>query len=268
MVLDLINDRVGEFQVWIRLYCAHGSKVVARLARVKLALALDLVKENEVRYFLVGYGPVFHRPQVNDLPIHDEVAFLIHIVFRVLVAGDLCFESEVLQRCLDLLVIKVELLLTSLPLQLGDRWPRGCWLWNSLIEGLVDRILLRYKVIRVFFTPCLFMLFLAPLLCHVFRLLYVRADHTLCIIVHLQYWSCKHVVSRSLKGTFLLLYAEYLRVLLITYQIIIIVNVIDADSVKLLRTYQDRAIIIFWLGLRRLLLKCTDHADLGLFCFF
>ena len=71
------------------------------------------------------------------------------------------------------------------------------------------------------------------------------------------------MVSRSLKGTFLLLCAEYLRVLLITYQIIVIV--IDADPAQLLRTYQDRAIIFLWLGLRRLLLKRADHTDLGLF---
>ena len=210
---------------------------------------------------MVGYGPVFHRAQVHDLPIHDEVAFLIHIVFRVLVvAGDLSFESEVLQRCLDLLVIKVELFLRGLPLELDDRWPRRCRLGHSLVEGLVDRILLCHKVVRVLLTSSLF---LAPLLSHVFHLLHVRADHALCIVVHLQYWSCKHVVSRSLKGTFLLLCAEYLRVLLITYQIIVIV--IDADPAQLLRTYQDRATIFLWLSLRRLLLKCADHADLGLF---
>lgn len=70
---------------------------MARLSRVKLALAFNLVEKDEVGYFLVGYGPVFHRAQVHDLPIHDEIAFLIYIILTVLIAGDLRFKSEVLE---------------------------------------------------------------------------------------------------------------------------------------------------------------------------
>ena len=120
---------------------------MARLARVELALAFDLVEKDEVRDFLVGYGPIFHRSEVHDLPIHDEVAFLIHIVFTVLIAGDLCFKSEVLKgRLYLMLTVKVKLLLAGLTLQF-DRRACGCWLGQSLVGGYVDRILLRYEVV-------------------------------------------------------------------------------------------------------------------------
>ena len=74
------------------------------------------------------------------------------------------------------------------------------------------------------------------------------------------------MVSRSFKCTFFLIGTEHLRVLLITYHIIVIV--VDADPSQLLRTYQDRIFIFLRLVLRHLILKSADHADLGLFRLF
>ena len=110
---------------------------------MKLALTLHLIEKYELWDLLVGNGAVLHRAQVHDLPVHEEVALLIHIIFAVLIAADLSSESQVLKGCLYCRVLsKIEqfpLLLASLPLQLNRCGPCGRGFGLSLVvDGYVD----------------------------------------------------------------------------------------------------------------------------------